>query len=40
MELAMIKFKAHQDNQGKENYGFSKFDGLWHIQHYPPNFAI
>jgi hypothetical protein len=33
MELAMIKLKAHQNNQGKENDGFPKFIG--HEDYYP-----
>jgi hypothetical protein len=27
MEMAIIKFKAHQNNQSKENDGSSKFIG-------------
>ncbi len=33
MELVMIKFKAHQDKQGKEKDGFLKFIG--HEDYYP-----
>jgi hypothetical protein len=33
MELAMMKLKAHQDNQEKEKNGSSKFIG--HEDYYP-----